>query len=57
MPFYLKPFRFLSHNNNNNNNNNNHYDKSFLVTTAWRVFRLQMEERTPDMEGICEYIE
>jgi Na+/citrate or Na+/malate symporter len=27
------------------------------VTTAWRVVRLRMEERPPDMEGSCEYIE
>jgi hypothetical protein len=27
------------------------------VTTAWRVLRLRMEERPPDMEGSCEYIE
>jgi hypothetical protein len=27
------------------------------VTTAWRVLRLRMEERPPDMEGNCEYIE
>jgi len=28
-----------------------------LVTTAWRVRRLQMEGRPPDTEGSCEYIE
>jgi hypothetical protein len=28
-----------------------------LVTTAWHVLRLRMEERPPDMEGSCEYIE
>jgi hypothetical protein len=28
-----------------------------LVTTAWRVLRLRMEGRPPDMEGSCEYIE
>jgi hypothetical protein len=27
------------------------------VTTACRVLRLRMEERPPDMEGSCEYIE
>jgi hypothetical protein len=27
------------------------------ITTAWRVVRLRMEERLPDMEGSCEYIE
>jgi hypothetical protein len=27
------------------------------VTTAWRVFRLRMEERPPVMERSCEYIE
>ena len=29
--------------------------KSVAVTTAWRVLRLQMEERPPNMEGSCEY--
>jgi hypothetical protein len=33
------------------------YDKWVPVTTAWRVLRLRMEERPPDMEGSCEYIE
>jgi len=28
-----------------------------LVTTAWRVLRLRMEERPPHTEGSCEYIE
>jgi hypothetical protein len=29
-----------------------------LVTTEWRVLRLQMEETASiDMEGSCEYIE
>jgi len=28
-----------------------------LVTTAWRLLRLRMEERPPDMAGNCEYIE
>jgi hypothetical protein len=28
----------------------------FLVTTAWRVLRLRMEETPPGMEGSCEYI-
>jgi hypothetical protein len=32
-------------------------DKWVPVTTAWRVLRLRMEERPPDMEGSCEYIE
>jgi hypothetical protein len=27
------------------------------VTTARRVLRLRLEERLPDMEGYCEYIE
>jgi hypothetical protein len=27
------------------------------VITAWRVLRLRMEERPPDMEDSCEYIE
>jgi hypothetical protein len=31
--------------------------KSVPVTTAWRVLRLRMEERPPDMEGSCEYTE
>ena len=31
-------------------------DKWVLVTTAWRVLRLRMEERPPDMEGSCKYI-
>jgi hypothetical protein len=26
------------------------------VTTAWRVLRLRMEKRLPDMECSCEYI-
>jgi len=30
-------------------------DKWVRVTTAWRVFKLRMEERP--MEGSCEYIE
>jgi hypothetical protein len=34
-----------------------HHDKSVPVTTAWRVLGLRMEERPPDMEGSCEYIE
>jgi hypothetical protein len=33
------------------------HDKWVPVTTAWRVLRLQMGERPPDMEGSCEYIE
>jgi hypothetical protein len=28
-----------------------------LVTTAWRVLRLRIEERSPDIEGSCEYTE
>jgi hypothetical protein len=32
-------------------------EKWVPVTTAWRVLRLRMEERPPDMEGSCEYIE
>jgi hypothetical protein len=28
-----------------------------LVTTAWRVLKVRMEERPPAMEGRCEYIE
>jgi hypothetical protein len=27
------------------------------VPTAWRVLGLRMEERSPDMEDSCEYIE
>jgi hypothetical protein len=27
------------------------------IISAWRVLRLLMEERLPDMEGKCEYIE
>jgi hypothetical protein len=27
------------------------------VPTTWRVLGLLMEERPPDMEGSCEYIE
>jgi hypothetical protein len=27
------------------------------VTTAWRVLRLQVEERPPAMEVSCKYIE
>jgi hypothetical protein len=27
------------------------------VTMAWRILRLQMEERPPVMEGSCAYIE
>jgi hypothetical protein len=27
------------------------------VTKAWRVLRLRMEERPPDIEGSCEYIQ
>jgi hypothetical protein len=30
---------------------------SSAVTKAWRVLRLRMEERSPDMEGSCEYFE
>jgi hypothetical protein len=33
------------------------HDKWVPVTTAWRVLRVQMEERPPDMEGSCEYFE
>jgi hypothetical protein len=32
-------------------------EKWVPVTTTWRVLRLRMEERPPDMEGSCEYIE
>jgi len=54
----LKPFPLLSHKNNNHHHHHHHYhDKPFPVTTAWRVLRLRMGEGTPDMEGICEYIE
>jgi hypothetical protein len=28
-----------------------------LVTTAWRVLRLRMEETPPVLEGSCEYVE
>jgi hypothetical protein len=28
-----------------------------LVPTAWRVLGLRMEERPPDMEVSCEYVE
>jgi hypothetical protein len=28
-----------------------------FVTTAWHNLRLRMEERPPDEEGSCEYIE
>ena len=34
-----------------------HRDKWVPVTTTWRVLRLRTEERPPDMEGSCEYIE
>jgi hypothetical protein len=33
------------------------HDKWVPVTTAWRVLGLRMEERPPDMEGSCKYIE
>jgi hypothetical protein len=33
------------------------HDKWAPVTRAWRVLGLLMEERPPDMEGSCEYIE
>ena len=29
---------------------------TLTVTTERRVLRLRMEERSPDMEGSCEYI-
>jgi hypothetical protein len=29
---------------------------SSAVTTAWRVLRLRMEERPPDMQSSCEYV-
>jgi hypothetical protein len=32
-------------------------DEWVPVTTAWRVLRLRLEERSPDMKGSCEYIE
>ena len=32
-------------------------DKWVPVTMAWRILRLQMQERPPDMEGGCKYIE
>jgi hypothetical protein len=32
-------------------------DKWVPVLMAWRVLRLWMEKRPPDMEGSCEYIE
>ena len=32
-------------------------DAWLAVTTAWRVLRFRMEERPPDMECSCEYIE
>jgi hypothetical protein len=32
-------------------------DKCVPVTTARHILRLRMEERPPDMEGSCEYIE
>jgi len=28
-----------------------------LVTTAWRVLRLRMKKRSPDMKGSSEYTE
>jgi len=28
----------------------------YLVTTAWRVLRLRMEETPPEMEGSRKYI-
>ena len=31
--------------------------KWISVVTAWRILRLLLEERPPDMEGSCEYIE
>jgi hypothetical protein len=37
--------------------NNSTRNKWVPVTTAWRVFRLRMEERPPDMESSCEYTE
>jgi hypothetical protein len=33
------------------------HEKWVSVTTAWRVLRLRMKERLPDMEVSCEYIE
>jgi hypothetical protein len=32
-------------------------DKVVPVTTAWRVPRLWIEKRPPDMEGRCQYTE
>jgi hypothetical protein len=32
-------------------------DKSVPVITSWRVLGLRLEERPPDMEKSCEYIE
>ena len=32
-------------------------DKRVSVNTAWRVLRLRMEERPPDIEDSCEYTE
>jgi hypothetical protein len=33
------------------------HDKWVPVTMVWRVLRLRMEERPPNMEGSCEYVE
>ena len=35
----------------------NSLDKSVFVSSAWRLLRLRMEERLPDMENSCEYVE
>ena len=32
-------------------------DMCVAVTMAWRVLRLRMEGRSPEMEGSCEYTE
>jgi len=32
-------------------------EKCIPVTPAWRVLRWRMEERLPDIEGLCQYIE
>jgi len=31
--------------------------KWFHVTTPWRIHKLRMEERPPNMQGCCKYTE
>jgi hypothetical protein len=49
--------RYVIHKCNKTQKRKNSLPKCVPVTTAWRVLRLQMDERPPDMEGSCEYIE